>query len=327
MTQVRFTDIDAQYGLPRGTLDAVWTIESGRGTNRGPSRSADGRLVGARGHFQFMPDTAAEISRRSGHDPFSDNPEEASRAAGFYLQQLRAQFHGDIGKALAAYNAGPTRVRRAEERASANGGNWLAFMPAETRNYVPPTLARLNGSRLNGSLDYQQAVEDNGGVDPHTVEEREAEETRRRETLRQSGLQQSTVNQMSSKDVMGMLFFAIMIALFSGKAKEVNQNVAAGLSQESPAPATPDPASPPPADQPAANAPAPATTETPAATTPALPQPATPTGGAAPSLPVVDTSIVSPPAVTPRGSPPAAATTSPPPPPSGRPPSGRTPNP
>ena len=322
MTQVRFTDIDAQYGLPRGTLDAVWTIESGRGTNRGPSRSADGRLVGARGHFQFMPDTAAEISRRSGHDPFSDNPEEASRAAGFYLRQLRGMFDGDIGKALAAYNAGPRRVQRAEERASANGGNWLAFMPAETRNYVPPTLAR-----LNGSLDYQQAVERSGGVDTHTAEERAAEEARRRETLRQSGLQQSTVDQMSSQNVMGMLFFAIVIALFSGNAREVNQNVAAGLSQTSPAPAPSEPSPSTTTGQPAANAPAPAATATPAAATPAPPQPAPPTGGAAPSLPVVETSTVSPPGVTPRGAPPAAATTSPPPPPSGRPPSGRTPTP
>ena len=278
MTEVRFTDIDAEYGLPRGTLDAVWTIESGRGTNRGPSRSADGRLVGARGHFQFMPDTAAEISRRSGHDPFSDNPEEASRAAGFYLRQLRGMFDGDIGKALAAYNAGPRRVQRAEERASANGGNWLAFMPAETRNYVPPTLAR-----LNGSLDYQQAVERSGGVDTHTAEERAAEEARRRETLRQSGLQQSTVDQMSSQNVMGMLFFAIVIALFSGNAREVNQNVAAGLSQTSPAPAPSEPSPFMTTRQPAANAPAPAATATPAATTPAPPQPAPTAPTAAPT--------------------------------------------
>jgi hypothetical protein len=314
---LRFTATDALYGLPTGTLDAVWTVESGRGTNRGPSRSADGRVVGARGHFQFMPDTAAEIGRQSGHDPFSDNPEEAAKAAGFYLKQLRGMFDGDIGKALAAYNAGPGRVRTAVRE---RGENWLAAMPSETRNYVPPTLAR-----LNGSLAYQQAVEDNGGVDPHTAEEREAEEARRREMLRQSGLQQSTVDQMSTQNVMGMLFFAIVIALFSGNAREVNQNVAAGLSQSSPASTTAAPSPSTTTGQPAANPPAPAATETPAAVTPAPaagqqaqpPQPTTAT-----PLPVVDTSIVSSPGVTPRGSTPAVSL-----PPSGRLPSSRTTNP
>ena len=270
---LRFTDVDATYGLPRGTLDAVWTIESGRGTNRSSSSA------GARGHFQFMRDTAIEIGRQSGHDPFSENPEEAAKAAGFYLKQLRGMFGGDIGKALAAYNAGPGRVRTAVRE---RGENWLAAMPSETRNYVPPTLAR-----LNGSWDYQQAVEDNGGVDPHTAEEREAEETRRRETLRQSGLQQSTIDKMDSKSVMGMLFFVIMIALFSGKGKEMEQNLAAGLSQSSTTPAPSEPSPSTTTGQPAANPPAPAATETPAAATPSPAAGSAQTGQPVPTAPTL----------------------------------------
>lgn len=76
----------------------------------------------AQGIAQFMPGTAAE---RKLIDPF--NPKEALPKSGAFLAELRREF-GNVGLAIAAYNAGPERVRRF--RAG------LGDLPEETRRYV-----------------------------------------------------------------------------------------------------------------------------------------------------------------------------------------------
>ena len=86
-----------------------------------------GSPAGAQGIAQFMPATAASMGVNP-YDPSSALPGAARLMAG-----LAAQFGGDYAKALAAYNAGPGAVQSA---VAAGGANWLAFMPAETQNYV-----------------------------------------------------------------------------------------------------------------------------------------------------------------------------------------------
>lgn len=83
--------------------------------------------VGAQGLAQLMPGTARQMGV-SASDP-SANLEGGAR----YLRLQLDSFDGDVEKALAAYNAGPERVRRA-------GG-----IPAirETRDYVAAILSRL----------------------------------------------------------------------------------------------------------------------------------------------------------------------------------------
>jgi hypothetical protein len=78
--------------------------------------------AGAQGIAQFMPETAAE---RGLVDPF--DPEQAVPAAARLLADLDRQF-GNIGLAVAAYNAGAARVAR-----------WLGGagdLPRETQAYV-----------------------------------------------------------------------------------------------------------------------------------------------------------------------------------------------
>lgn len=74
--------------------------------------------VGARGLMQLMPATADEWARRLRHPPVEDedlyNPRINLRLGIPYLARLVNQFNGSIEKALAAYNAGPTNVRRWE---------------------------------------------------------------------------------------------------------------------------------------------------------------------------------------------------------------------
>ena len=101
--------------------------------------------AGAHGLMQLMPGTAAQIARTQ-HvpaGPLSD-PAANMRLGTAYFGTLLAQFGGNKTYAIAAYNAGPRRVR---EWIAANGDpatsdadavtDWIELIPfAETRNYV-----------------------------------------------------------------------------------------------------------------------------------------------------------------------------------------------
>ncbi len=94
----------------------------------------------AKGMWQFIADTGKRYGLAQ--DWWVDersNPEKATRAAAKYLKELHDQF-GDWNLALAAYNWGEGRVSRWMERTGAEDFWTLtesAYMPQETRNYVP----------------------------------------------------------------------------------------------------------------------------------------------------------------------------------------------
>jgi hypothetical protein len=96
---------------------------------------------GARGAWQFMPDTA----RRYGLTVTAERDErielvKSTRAAARYLSDLYQQF-GDWQLAFAAYNAGEQAVERAAARTGRRDFSTLQrALPLETRNYVPAVL-------------------------------------------------------------------------------------------------------------------------------------------------------------------------------------------
>lgn len=114
--------------------------------------------AGAVGIAQVMPDTAKYVAKKNGI-PWDENRYKTDAAYNenlgkLYFQEQLQDFGGDVAKALAAYNAGPGSassgrgVRGAVAKAEKAGrpDDWLSFMPAETRNYVPSILGRMDRS-------------------------------------------------------------------------------------------------------------------------------------------------------------------------------------
>ena len=126
------TDILEREGMPRD-LFYLAVIESGLNP-RAYSRS---RAVGL---WQFMAHTGHMMGLKRTHwiDERRD-PSKATVAAARYLKDLLAEF-GDWRLALAAYNAGPGRVRRTIARSGIND-YWQLDLPRETKNYVPLFMA------------------------------------------------------------------------------------------------------------------------------------------------------------------------------------------
>jgi soluble lytic murein transglycosylase-like protein len=109
-------------------LEALVSIES----NFNPNTVSH---AGAKGLAQLMPGTAAALGVK---DPF--DPVQNLGGGARYLGQMLREFNGDPKMALAAYNAGPGAVRRA------NG------IPPfrETQDYVRKVLAKYEGIKQAG---------------------------------------------------------------------------------------------------------------------------------------------------------------------------------
>ena len=122
-------------GVPR---ELVWLAEVESGFDPAARSPA-----GARGLFQLMPDTARELGLSTFLPDERTDPEKSARAAARLLRELHEKF-GDWPLALAAYNAGPGRVRRTlDQKQARTFAQIAAALPVETRLYVPKVLAVL----------------------------------------------------------------------------------------------------------------------------------------------------------------------------------------
>ncbi|MFP4062403.1 MAG: transglycosylase SLT domain-containing protein, partial [Halochromatium sp.] len=124
----------AEHGLP---LDWVYAVI------RQESAFAPGAAshAGAIGLMQLMPATAREVATKTGRSP-PQRPDLTEPALNIalgtaYLAEMQRRFDGHPLIASAAYNAGPTTVRRWLPEAPMPGPLWMTEIPyAETRQYV-----------------------------------------------------------------------------------------------------------------------------------------------------------------------------------------------
>ncbi|MCL2378075.1 MAG: lytic transglycosylase domain-containing protein [Defluviitaleaceae bacterium] len=98
--------------------------------------------AGAQGLMQLMPATAEWIAGLMGKTDFDPEtiwkPEVNIALGSFYLNWLKRRYNGDLGLAIAAYNAGQGRVNSwlADPELSSDGITLDTIPFPETRNYV-----------------------------------------------------------------------------------------------------------------------------------------------------------------------------------------------
>lgn len=140
-----------KYNLEPSLIKAVITAES----NWKPAAVSP---KGAIGLMQLMPSTASDMLVNNPYDP-----EENIEGGAKYLRYLLDIFNGDLTLALAAYNAGPERVKKFRD---------VPPIP-ETQQYVKRVLSMYGGKTQYGSASASYAsspetiykvVYDNGTV-------------------------------------------------------------------------------------------------------------------------------------------------------------------
>ncbi|WP_281080293.1 lytic transglycosylase domain-containing protein [Klebsiella quasivariicola] len=111
-------------------LNTIKQIESA-GDNNATSKT------GAKGLYQFEPDTAYEYSKRlfgkGTRDASTLSAEQQKEMANAYFNDLLKEFNGNVNEAVAAYNWGQGNV---EKDIKAHGSDWLKYAPLETQEYV-----------------------------------------------------------------------------------------------------------------------------------------------------------------------------------------------
>lgn len=115
-------DLDKEFKLPPGTLERIKWLESGASMDPNITNKKSGAL----GLMQLMPATADRYGA-SATDPTS-----SAIGAGLYMQDLLKRFHGDLAKALAAYNG----AKDLDQLIAAHPANWQKYLPAETQSYL-----------------------------------------------------------------------------------------------------------------------------------------------------------------------------------------------
>ena len=102
--------------------------------------------AGAMGLMQLMPSVAKQYGVKNPFDQI-----QSMRGGAALVHDLIRQFHGDMTKVTAAYNAGGGRVQSAISKYGEQ--HWLEHMPQETQQYVGRVAANIKSGGINVTVN------------------------------------------------------------------------------------------------------------------------------------------------------------------------------
>lgn len=132
-----FVEIGQQYSIPETELMAIARRES----SFFPYALSG---AGARGLMQLLPSTARRVASRKQRDLSQQLFDVEANVAlgGAFYRQLLDRYNNNRVLTLAAYNAGPSRVKRWRTDEGLSAPRWVETIPyTETREYVKSVLA------------------------------------------------------------------------------------------------------------------------------------------------------------------------------------------
>lgn len=141
------TDVSSAAAVKPGAVIPRMVAITAGAESGGKERDKNGRLitspVGAQGKMQVMPGTNTDPGY--GVTPAKDgSDEERTRVGRDYLAALMTKYGNDPAKAWAAYNWGPGHFDSVMSDPKKRG-NWIAYVPQETQDYVRANMAALGG--------------------------------------------------------------------------------------------------------------------------------------------------------------------------------------
>jgi len=145
-----------QYGIDENIAIAQLMAESG-GDPKAFRREPNG--VTSAGLAQFTEATAKRYGLTDRNDP-----RQSIKAQAAYMADLLKDFRGDYEKAIAAYNAGPGSVQKAEAAAAKSGKTWKDHFSPAMKKYTAPYLSKILSS--SGYAVGGQAVTITGSTPP-----------------------------------------------------------------------------------------------------------------------------------------------------------------
>ena len=205
---------NSYFSTAEAMMTSIWEQETNSGKNNKTSSA------GAKGHCQLMKGTRDYILNKYGVDGWSPNAAEGIKAGAHYLSEMLQIFHGDKTKAVAAYNAGPGRVKQAIEQGH---DNWLGWLKAdqerrhgssETFKYVNETLGRLNEPVIWNATSRRKTPQE------------EAEEARINAGIltNEYGYTKDDIKKLDPKDLIGNGFLILVLGILSNLIKEGEQS-------------------------------------------------------------------------------------------------------
>ena len=132
-----YVNSNIKYKVDKDDVYIIGMIESSGIMYEKDGRTPYASTANCYGVMQINPETGNATNKQHGvsYDYYNNPTDNIKMGATIYADELQ-RFKGDVYKALAAYNAGSPTVMNKIKLAESEGGNWVDYLPIETKNYI-----------------------------------------------------------------------------------------------------------------------------------------------------------------------------------------------